>query len=483
MKLKGWMLRKVNGMGNPESRVEPQSHAAMAAHGAGAPQSETREPRMRAVGKQGGGVPDDAEHLGPYSALIGAIRDELEHFVTTQLRLHLAIAERDRYVLTSVEVECDESDEHRDLIRRFIGEFKPEQIKHYLAKEVIAGLRNASAIDLSQFAGLNAAQQDDGTSEEEQRYGELLAELRRGSPQSVTRPYRVMLLGRWSQLDAPSPASDRGSPRAQSAQTPIVAQAFAIEIEDAGGVRQVELRSVTQGRRYSVGKGEDCDIVVDGLYTSRRHCEIWFDKGGWWVADAGSTNGIRVESAGGAIARGQQGAHGAARLPAIELPTGARLVLAENTQGEARQYPRLSLHPAVDVGARPASEASPPTPVTPIAPTRRREGALTITARMASGIRTVEIPPGALPFRVGRSRNQALVIDWAHADVSGRHFEIVALDESGAQIVVHGDNGVTVDGTSHGPGSQFKWKLGETLVLGGGAGQASLCTLTLSRSA
>jgi len=267
MKLKGWMLRKVNGMGNQVARVEPRSHAAMAAH-------DTLEPRMRAVGEPRGGVPDDAEHLGPYSALIGAIREELEHFVTTQLRLHLAIAERDRYVLASIEVECDESSEHRDLLRRFIGEFRPEQIKHYLAREVIAGLRNASAIDLSQFAGLNAAQQDDGTSEEEQPYGELLAELRRGSPQSVARPYRVMLLGRWSQLDAPLPASERGSPRSQSTQTPIVAQAFAIEIEDADGVRRVELRSVTHGRRYGVGKGEDCDIVVNGLYTSRRHCEI-----------------------------------------------------------------------------------------------------------------------------------------------------------------------------------------------------------------
>jgi len=166
MKLKGWMLRKVNGMGNPASRAEPQSHAAMAAHGAGAPQTHMHEPRMRAVGKQRGGVPDDAEHLGPYSALIGAIREELEHFVTTQLRLHLAIAERDRYVLASVEVECDESNEHRDLLRRFIGEFKPEQIKHYLANEVIAGLRNASGIDLSQFAALNAAQQDGARSEE-----------------------------------------------------------------------------------------------------------------------------------------------------------------------------------------------------------------------------------------------------------------------------------------------------------------------------
>ena len=43
-----------------------------------------------------------------------------------------------------------------DLLRRFVREFKPEQIKRYLSKEVIGGLSNASAIDLSQFAGLNA---------------------------------------------------------------------------------------------------------------------------------------------------------------------------------------------------------------------------------------------------------------------------------------------------------------------------------------
>jgi hypothetical protein len=148
----------------------------------------------------------------------------------------------------------------------------------------------------------------------------------------------------------------------------------------------------------------------------------------------------------------------------------------------------LSLSPIdrTDAGTKvstAATAASPPTPVTPIAPPRQREGTLTITARMASGVRTVEIPPGKLPFRVGRSRSQALVIDWAHADVSGRHFEIISLDESGAQIVVHGDNGVTVNGTSHGPGSELKWKPGETLLLGGGAEPASSCTLTLTRGA
>jgi FHA domain len=481
MKLKGWMLRKVNGVGTPGARVEPPSRAPTAARNASVLQSNAREPRLGTYGEQRGAAPDDVENLGPYRTLIGVIREELEHFVTTQLRLHLAIAERDRYVLVSVEVECDESDEHRELLRRFISEFKPEQIKHYLAKEVIAGLRNASAIDLSQFAGLNAAQQDAGTKEEAERYGELLAELRHGSPRSVARPYRVTLLGRWSQLDVPAPASDRASP-IRHMRTPLSSQAFALDIEDAGGARRVELTSVVPGRRYAVGKGEGCDIVVDGAYASRRHCEMWLDQGVWWVVDAGSTNGIRVESVNGSIARSHPAEQEVAPLPEIELAPGACLVLSERAVGQPGQYPRLSLRrvEAADTRTKPPSAVSP-TPVTPIAPPRRREGGLTITACMASGVRTVDIPGGALPFRVGRSRNQALVIDWAHAEVSGRHFEIVALDESGAQIVVHGDNGVAVGGTSHGPGTQFKWKPGETLLLGGDVGHASPCSLTLAQ--
>ena len=97
------------------------------------------------------------EHLGAYAPLIGAIRDELEHFVSSQLRLHLAIAERDRYLLTSIGVECVDGGDGADLLRRFIREFTPEQIKRFLARDVIAHLPNASAIDLSQFGGLNAA--------------------------------------------------------------------------------------------------------------------------------------------------------------------------------------------------------------------------------------------------------------------------------------------------------------------------------------
>ena len=100
---------------------------------------------------------------------------------------------------------------------------------------------------------------------------------------------------------------------------------------------------------------------------------------------------------------------------------------------------------------------------------------------MASGTRDVELGASALPFSIGRSRNQDLVIDWTHADVSGRHVEIVAIDEQGVSVVIHGDNGVTVDATAHGPGAHFCWKPGETLTLGGRTEEVAACTLMLAR--
>ena len=85
-------------------------------------------------------------------------------------------------------------------------------------------------------------------------------------------------------------------------------------------------------------------------------------------------------------------------------------------------------------------------------------------------------------FRVGRSRSQALVIDWAHEGVSGHHVDIVEPNEGGARVVVHGDNGVTVAGTAHAPGAQFDWKVGETMLLGRAVRDEPECSLTLSRA-
>src|SRR4029079_17875344 len=83
-----------------------------------------------------------AANLGVYEPLIAAIREELEHFVVSYLRLHLTIAERDRYLLTSIDVHAVTDDDSAELLQRFTREFRPEQIKSYIAKEIIGALPN-----------------------------------------------------------------------------------------------------------------------------------------------------------------------------------------------------------------------------------------------------------------------------------------------------------------------------------------------------
>ena len=107
---------------------------------------------------------------------------------------------------------------------------------------------------------------------------------------------------------------------------------------------------------------------------------------------------------------------------------------------------------------------------------------MTIAARMASGVRTVELHSGELPFSVGRSRSQALVIDWAHEGVSGHHIDISEIDAAGATVVVYGDNGVTLAGTPYAPGARLRWKPGESMALGRVIGHEPECRLTLSRN-
>src|SRR5437899_4810253 len=114
MAVKRWMLGKVNA----GSRRDLPSHERDAARGDAPGAARLREPSVGAL-DHGPGTIDEAEHLGPYASLIGAIRSELEQFATSQLRLHLAIAERDRYLLTSIELECEGNDHERELLRRF----------------------------------------------------------------------------------------------------------------------------------------------------------------------------------------------------------------------------------------------------------------------------------------------------------------------------------------------------------------------------
>ena len=478
MSLKSWILHKMNRV---TTRVDLPRSPVLGAGAVELPAVIRRNASRTALDTAPGAATPVTPHLGPYAPLISAIREELEHFVVSYLRLHLAIAERDRYLLTSIDVRATAPDDAAELLRRFTREFKPEQIKQYLAKEVIGGLPNASAIDLSQFAGLNAGTGDEDA-EDDDSYSELLAELRSAKPAPGMRTYEVSLVGRWSEVGS---AAARVSSRSDTPRTPIAGRSAEIAIEDAGGKRHVVLQSVVPGRRYAIGKGEGCDIVVNGVYASRRHCEIWLDHGAWWVTDAGSTNGLRVERGTSVLGRSAPRANATGEGAVVEVMPGACIVLSAHAEGSSADYPRLMLDLGRDASA-PATPIAPPvaspaTPSTPIVAARSRESGLSIAARMASGVRTVELRAGELPFSVGRSRSQALVIDWAHEGVSGHHIDITEIDEAGVTVVVHGDNGVTVAGASYPPGARLRWKAGESMALGRIIGHEPECRLTLSR--
>jgi hypothetical protein len=475
MSIKTWMLGRMNRV---FTRADlPPRDSAM--HTVGDSTIALREPIQGRPPAARGRAAPGLEHLGAYRPLVGAIREELERFVASDLRLHLAIAERDRYVLTSIDVESVGNEDAHALLMRFNREFAPEQVKHFLAKEIIARLPNASAIDLTQFAGLSVTDEA-SQAEGDTTYDELIAELRSDVP-AAARPFEVTLVGRWSEAEGRAARSADATVRRDSASTPLAGRQMAVEIEDADGARRIELPAVVPGRRYVVGKDEGCDIVVNGMYASRRHCEFWLDKGGWWVTDCGSTNGIRVEApVTGLLERGALLTSTGGDGKVLAVAPGAHIVLSASSRGDAAQYPRLLLRPLEAVARAPAQSQA--TPVTPIVSTRR-SACLCVTVRMASGVQTIELPRDAAPFRVGRSRTQALVIDWAHEGVSGHHVDIIEPGDSGARVVVHGDNGVTVAGVAHAPGAQFEWKMGETMLLGRAVHDEPECSLTLSRGA
>lgn len=475
MTIKTWVLGRVQKTGGLFARSDLPRREPAPSSNASAGGSTPQGPVTR--------LPDNAmasaPHLGFYAALIGAIRDELEHFVVSHVRLHLAIADHDRFVLTSIHVSCADDAQARQLLHQFMHEFKPEQVKRYLAREVIGALPNAAAIDLTQFAGLLDAdmQMDPGENDE---YGELLAALRTDTPAPSARAYRVSIVGRWTERDNEGhAASPVIGPPGATPSTPLAGQRCDFDIEDGDGRRRVVLHGVVAGRRYLIGKDAGCDIRVNGTYTSRRHGEIWLDNGAWHVTDAGSTNGIRVESESGAVKRCVPGAG----QDAITLSGGARIVLSANAEGAASDYPSIALRSSADMASRAtpiAGAVSPKTPLTPIHSGKSKNGLL-LTARSAEGVRKIELWRAALPVTVGRSRDQTLVIGRAHELVSGHHLDIVAVDDLGVQVVVHGDNGVIVEGVSCPVGSRFTWRAGQSMVLGAVQADGCACTLALSR--
>src|SRR3982750_998525 len=195
MSMKSWVLHRVQGLGGVAGRGDLP------------PRERGHEPDLDGEAaptrSDGASAPDalrPGADLGVYAPLIGAVRDELEHFVVSHVRLHVVIADRDRFLLTSIGVRSPGGAEARDLLQQFMHEFKPEQVKRYLAREVIGRLPNAGVIDLSLFGGLSDLETND-RGRDDGEYRELLAALRTTPATASVRPYEVSVLGRWSETE------------------------------------------------------------------------------------------------------------------------------------------------------------------------------------------------------------------------------------------------------------------------------------------
>lgn len=114
---------------------------------------------------------------------------------------------------------------------------------------------------------------------------------------------------------AGGPAPPGIEPQALPGEThvyrPPPAETEAVSAEDAAAddLARAPAAIVVRGERHEldertvvVGRSRECDITVDDPNTSRRHAEVRFENGAYWIVDLGSTNGVtangkRVERA------------------------------------------------------------------------------------------------------------------------------------------------------------------------------------------
>ena len=128
---------------------------------------------------------------------------------------------------------------------------------------------------------------------------------------------------------------------------------------------------------------------VEGTFASRRHAEVWLENGGWWVADAGSTNGVRIEPA-GPLQRGASRAGDGGRDAGAARRTGCASSSRRAPRGRPSEYPWLALRP---------SQGSPSmvTPIATASGTLRTPRTAILAARVAPDLATptTQILPAA----------------------------------------------------------------------------------------
>jgi len=61
-------------------------------------------------------------------------------------------------------------------------------------------------------------------------------------------------------------------------------------------VQEAERKNVTYTfkKSFTIGREDSCEVQIMTMGVSRRHAEVYFEKGRWWIKDLDSANGIYV---------------------------------------------------------------------------------------------------------------------------------------------------------------------------------------------
>lgn len=184
--------------------------------------------------------------------------------------------------------------------------------------------------------------------------------------------------------------------------------------------------AVPPNRFITVGRRNDCDVVLNHAKVSGQHLKLWIDNGAVWVQDLGSTNGTFVNGA--AI-------HSATRL----MPNDVLQLTADDSVASFRlptsssqsntPAPRTQLH-------QPNTQLHNPTP---------RVAA--ILQPLDANLPRVDIPfSGSL--NIGRANDNDVVIN--QPQISGKHCNIGSDAHGNLTLQDLGStNGTFVDNTNH----------------------------------
>ena len=48
-------------------------------------------------------------------------------------------------------------------------------------------------------------------------------------------------------------------------------------------------------KRFTIGRHPDCEISIQDGVVSRRHNDIFWENGQWWIHDLNSANGVFID--------------------------------------------------------------------------------------------------------------------------------------------------------------------------------------------